>query len=611
MSKKNKGITLIALIITIVVLLILVAVSVNVLIKSNLIGIAEKTVKKDSDATIFEEVKIAYAGALTGQYLENAPFAEIMRRELAKKDDKTEVLGERENIIVKYKEHEIILKDGKLTEENQVKQVTDTTPGELAGNGTEEDPYLVQSIEDLVAFSNNVNNGTSYEGKYVNLERTLDFKSEKSYVNPSNMNALITGSGFTPIGGKNLKFEYSSGTAEAFGEGRFTGNFFKGTFNGNGNYIKNLYVNGASDESNSYGYVAGLFGVNAGTIKNLNVTGEVKGTMSNSKSIEESTFGVGGIAGGNVDNGTIENCSNYATIKANASVICHAGAAGITAGNYYSNVLNCKNYGNVTITDPGGESNYLYGLGGIVAGTYGKSNINECTNYGTIENLGTNGAGGIGGLIGAASGNQKDTDTTKTWLTVENSNNHGVVTPIQMNASGESFNFEGNFIGIIGLSGGNNYLKNCKNAYDMEINVEKDIIAISGVTMSGMGNLHMINCTTEGTYTLNNARGVYFVTNEGMPGETDVPSVEETINCESNINININIKSQSDFAVKGFTDTSDGFKYNGKIQIFADKIKTEAGEVFKASIVIGGKNNSYWLNNEQKNEKYTFDNEPR
>lgn len=61
----------------------------------------------------------------------------------------------------------------------------------------------------------------------------------------------------------------------------------------------------------------------------------------------------------------------------------------------------------------------------------------------------------------------------------------------------------------------------------------------------------------------------------------------------------------------GATNIFDGEQYNGKIQIFADKIKTEAGEVFKASIVIGGKNNSYWLNNEQKNEKYTFDNEPR
>lgn len=556
MSKKNKGITLIALIITIVVLLILVAVSINVLIKSNLIGIAEKTVKKDSDATIFEEVEIAYAGALTGQYLENAPFAEIMRRELAKKDDKTEVLGERENIIVKYKEHEIILKDGKLTEENQVKQVTDTTPGELAGNGTEEDPYLVQSIEDLVAFSNNVNNGTSYEGKYVNLERTLDFKSEKSYVNPSNMNALITGSGFTPIGGKNLKFEYS-GTAEAFGEGRFTGDFFKGTFNGNGNYIKNLYVNGMSDESNSYGYVAGLFGVNAGTIKNLNVTGEVTGRMTSSKSIEETTFGVGGIAGGNVDNGTIENCSNYATIKANASVICHAGAAGITAGNYYSNVSNCRNYGSVTMmSDDSGDYYYACGLGGIVAGSYGESKINECTNYGTIKNEGARWVGGIGGLVGAASGNTHDESTSKPWLTIQNSNNYGVVRPAKVGKNVE-FSFSGNFVGILGLTKGVNYLKNCKNAYDIEINAEEEMPFLMGMLPTMGTNVIIQDCKTEGTYTLNNVTQAYFGTNFGLTaiGGDQVDIDEEAKqfsikNCESNINININVKSQSNFEIK-------------------------------------------------------------
>lgn len=49
--KKNKGITLIALIITIIVMLILIAVSVNILIKSNLIGTAEKTVNKYKTAS--------------------------------------------------------------------------------------------------------------------------------------------------------------------------------------------------------------------------------------------------------------------------------------------------------------------------------------------------------------------------------------------------------------------------------------------------------------------------------------------------------------------------------------------------------------------------------
>ncbi len=51
MENKNKGITLIALIITIIVMLILVAVSVNILIKSNLIGTAEKATNKYKTAS--------------------------------------------------------------------------------------------------------------------------------------------------------------------------------------------------------------------------------------------------------------------------------------------------------------------------------------------------------------------------------------------------------------------------------------------------------------------------------------------------------------------------------------------------------------------------------
>ena len=51
MENKNKGITLIALIITIIVMLILVAVSVNVIIKSNLIGTAEKATNKYKTAS--------------------------------------------------------------------------------------------------------------------------------------------------------------------------------------------------------------------------------------------------------------------------------------------------------------------------------------------------------------------------------------------------------------------------------------------------------------------------------------------------------------------------------------------------------------------------------
>ena len=57
MQNRNKGITLVALIITIVVMLILVAVSVNVIIKSNLIGTAEKATNKYKTASE-EESKV-------------------------------------------------------------------------------------------------------------------------------------------------------------------------------------------------------------------------------------------------------------------------------------------------------------------------------------------------------------------------------------------------------------------------------------------------------------------------------------------------------------------------------------------------------------------------
>ena len=56
--KENKGITLIALIITLVIMLILVAVSVNVLINSNIIGQAEKAAKGYKTAYEQEQTRI-------------------------------------------------------------------------------------------------------------------------------------------------------------------------------------------------------------------------------------------------------------------------------------------------------------------------------------------------------------------------------------------------------------------------------------------------------------------------------------------------------------------------------------------------------------------------
>ena len=58
MQNKNKGITLIALIITIIILLILVGVSINLAIKGDLFGSAEKAVLGTNDKTAQEQTRV-------------------------------------------------------------------------------------------------------------------------------------------------------------------------------------------------------------------------------------------------------------------------------------------------------------------------------------------------------------------------------------------------------------------------------------------------------------------------------------------------------------------------------------------------------------------------
>lgn len=83
-------------------------------------------------------------------------------------------------------------------------------------------------------------------------------------------------------------------------------NPFRGTFNGNGHTISNVFVDNTYDGAVHYDQVAGIFGYNGGTIRNL--------TVSNGYFIADGgavgffiTDYAGAIAG--VNNGTIENCT--------------------------------------------------------------------------------------------------------------------------------------------------------------------------------------------------------------------------------------------------------------------------------------------------------------
>ncbi len=99
----------------------------------------------------------------------------------------------------------------------------------------------ISSENDLKAFAESVNMGNTYEGKTVTLVSDITLSDE-----------------WTPIG---------TGTRDGFS---YTGNPFKGIFNG-GNYtISGLTINIPNSNED---YAFGLFGVvDGGTVKNLKLT---------------------------------------------------------------------------------------------------------------------------------------------------------------------------------------------------------------------------------------------------------------------------------------------------------------------------------------------------
>ncbi|MEE0958132.1 MAG: hypothetical protein UH734_08680, partial [Ruminococcus sp.] len=109
---------------------------------------------------------------------------------------------------------------------------------------------------------------------------------------------------------------------------------FTGTFDGNGYEIKGLRINVNSLPSGTGNAHVGLFAKNAGTIKNLVVSGSVSAGLQ--------TLYVGAIAGYN--SGVIENCVNAASVSATYSKYV-GGITGYTANE--SEITRCKNTSSV------------------------------------------------------------------------------------------------------------------------------------------------------------------------------------------------------------------------------------------------------------------------
>ena len=149
--------------------------------------------------------------------------------------------------------------------------------GFASGDGTEENPYIIETAEQLAYFAKAVDEGNTFEGKYIKLGADLDLyleqKDENGEVITEDGNPVLVS--FNPIG---YGYWYEKNVVE----GKDQNTVFMGTFDGGNHTIYNLYENcweldPDKENYSTYTYStagAGLFAsIKNATIKNLAVSG--------------------------------------------------------------------------------------------------------------------------------------------------------------------------------------------------------------------------------------------------------------------------------------------------------------------------------------------------
>lgn len=371
--QKEKGITLVALIITVIILLVLAGVGLTIINDNGMIKKTMQTKEKSKQSSDVENIQMAYSKCLIDSKTNSEEITEEkIQNELNESFgiDKTYVikLKDKYEIIVKDEKNVYTLKkDGNIEGPEKIVEVK--YAGDITKNGEYDGsnklPYKIECIEDLIILSKLSKNNT-FEGKYIVLTRDLDFNSVYSYNNPITTEFGDL-NGNTEDGNKLIK-EISTGTG-------FTSiGLFKGVFDGDNHWIKNLYINSNSSFKGMFSAVS-----TEATIKNLKISGDISTKASY----------CGGIAGttrlGKNNNGKIENCHNYCNISANSYT------GGILGYNQHDfEFVNCSNHGIL--------NNYTNTYtGGIVANTDGLNTIiSGCVNYADIEK----GAGIAGNIKG-------------------------------------------------------------------------------------------------------------------------------------------------------------------------------------------------------------------
>lgn len=263
------------------------------------------------------------------------------------------------------------------------------------GTGTESDPYLIESAEQLAFLSYMVGKAFDTHGLYFKLTTDID-------LNGSEDNQWI------PIGlSKNAYYEDGCERNAAPVGINATDLAFKGHFDGGDHSISNIYVNSGQDAAGLFGVLANVEGsqtvvenvfVTSGFIKGVNVGGIAGNCILSSESdilisrcwngAEIDGTYAGGIVGNNADK--IRNCYNIAAVKGTS-------AAGGMVASSANELTECYNNGAVT-------SNSF--CGGILGGNVsGKTVVSNCYNTGDVFSTGSGATSSlpacpVGGIVG-------------------------------------------------------------------------------------------------------------------------------------------------------------------------------------------------------------------
>ena len=226
------------------------------------------------------------------------------------------------------------------------------------GKGTEAEPYLIQSAEDLIKLSE-LTKGSSFTDTSVYFKLTADIDvSAKNWV-PICASA---DTGWVSVANSfNANFDGNGKTITFVGN--YTGDTFaKGLFSAVGGYVHDLILRGSITTEK------GL----VGSLASMAMTGARIENVTSYVDIDAKDNMAGGIIGYiKADNVKITNCVNYGNITGKELV------GGIVGGGYKNtSYTNCANHGDITATTKQ--------AGGIAGERYPDATVTNCSNDGTV-----------------------------------------------------------------------------------------------------------------------------------------------------------------------------------------------------------------------------------